>query len=92
MFAGLRPVRQPLRRQAREHLVEGRVVEQKGIVLQADRVIVVVVQRHSVIELHDQHRAKRRRGGQPEQVGQERCRTLLVAAPDDGVIELHAHG
>ncbi len=75
---------------AREHRVELVLADEECEVLQRDRLglLLVVVDRDVVGEIDDEemHEAARRR--QAEDLGQERRRFLLIAAPDDRVIEL----
>src|SRR3989344_5270420 len=82
----------PVYLQANERQVEIVVAEQERVMLRGDRWIVVVeVQRHLVVEPDDQHRTERFWRRQAEEFGQEMCRPVLVAAPDNGVVQPGAH-
>ncbi len=50
--------------------------------------LLVKVERCPVLQVHHEEMEERPSGRQAENVGEERRRTLLVAAPDDSVIEL----
>ena len=49
------------------------------------------VQRDAVVRLHHEKVPEAGGRGQAENPAQERRRLLLVAARDDGVVQLHAH-
>src|SRR5262249_20305296 len=49
------------------------------------------IQRNAVVGLDDEERPEPSRWRQTENPGQELRRALLVPAPDDGVVQLHAH-
>src|SRR5690349_3636499 len=83
----------PVYLQANERPVEIVVAEQERVMLGGDRRIVVVeVQRHLVVEPDDQHRPERLWRRQAEKFDQKMCRPVLVAAPDNGVVQLSTHG
>src|SRR5262249_41914994 len=76
----------------REGGVEGRVVDQEGIMLRRDRAVLLVeVDRHPVRQVHDQEVQEGPRRGQAENAGQEGGGARLVRAPDDRVVPLDAH-
>src|SRR5437899_1366458 len=86
------PVVEPALRDPAEDLVELVFTDEERVVLRRDLAVdVVKVERHAVARLDDAERPERRRLRQPEDLGEERRRPLLVPAPDDGVVELHAH-
>src|SRR5205807_1539008 len=86
------PVVEPPLGDPTEDLVELVLADQERVVLRRDLALdVVVVERHLVADLDDAKGPEARRRLQPEDLGEERRRPLLVPAPDDGVIELHAH-
>src|SRR5688572_17776337 len=69
--------------------VELLVADQESIVLPGDlAVLLIIIERHAVLEDDDQEVEKAACRRQAEDVGQEGSRALLVAAPDDGVVEL----
>ncbi len=87
-----RPVRQLLRLDPPEDLVELLLADQERIVLRDDRVPgLQVVQGHVVAGLHTHERTEGLRGRQAEQVGQEPCAGDLVRGGDDRVVELNGH-
>ncbi len=91
-LARIGPVREPLLPHPREDRIERRLADQEGVVLRSDRPIAVEeVERDAVVELHHQHLPERDRLRQIENLPQEARRPRLVPAPDDGVIQLHAH-
>jgi hypothetical protein len=51
----------------------------------------VKIERTMVVQLNDEERAEANRLRQPEHLREKLGRTPLVAAPDDGVVQLHAH-
>ena len=55
-------------------------------------VVVGEVEAHTVRRVQDQERPVRDGGRQPEDIGEEFSRLVLVADPDDGVVELDGHG
>ena len=54
-------------------------------------VVVGVVQRHVVVDLHDDERPERRRLGQAEDVDEEPGARVLVVHVHDGVVQPNAH-
>lgn len=91
-LARIGPVREPHLPHPREDRIERRLADQEGVVLRGDRPIAVEeVERDAVVELHHQHLPERDRLRQIENLPQEARRPRLVPAPDDGVIQLHAH-
>src|SRR6266480_121261 len=87
------PEVQPAGLDAAEDLVELGLSDQEGVVGR-DGVAVVVgeVEAHVVGRLEHQERAVGRGLWQAEDVGEEAGGLLLVADPDDGVVELDGHG
>src|SRR5437763_2823980 len=86
------PVLEPPLGDPTEDLVELVLADEERVVLRRDLAVhVVIVERHAVAGLADTERPARRRLRQPEELGEERRRALLVPAPDDRVVELHAH-
>jgi hypothetical protein len=53
--------------------------------------LFVKVERDTVGELYDEHRSKWAGAWQAQKFYEKGCRLLLVAASDNGVVELHAH-
>jgi hypothetical protein len=91
-LGGIGPVVEAARRHAGEDRVEIRFTDEKGIVLQRRlAVLLVKVERGAVVQ-GDHHERPEADGRRPPQdIGQKACRLLLVAAPDDGVIEFYRH-
>ena len=88
LLAGVGPVVELAFLQAGEDAVEVLFADQEGVVLPRDLAIdPVEVERDAVVEFDDQERPEARRLRPPENLGQESCRCLPVAAPDDGVVE-----
>jgi hypothetical protein len=78
---------------ASEDLVEVALADQEGVVLGRNLAIdLVEVERDAVVDLDDEERPEARGRRAAEDLGEELCRTLLVAAPDDRMVESHAHG
>src|SRR5690349_2509587 len=90
--AGIRPVGQVPFADPAERGVKLLLADQEGVMLRGDLPAgLAEVQRDAVIGLHDEEVPEPGGGRQAEDPGQERGRPLLVAARDDGVVQLHAH-
>lgn len=91
---GIGPVGHAGRPQAGERLVEGGVVDAERVVLGVVGLAAGgrVVEDDAVGDADRDERAGRRADVDAEDLGQEPCRRVLVAGPDDGVVELDAHG
>src|SRR5437879_6941798 len=86
------PVVESAPRDPPEDLVEIVLVYQERVVLRGDLAVdIVEVQRYAVAGLDHEERSEGGRRLQPEDLGEERRRPLLLPAPHDGVVELHAH-
>src|SRR5262245_22521788 len=91
-LAGIRPVLDAALADAREDLIELVLADQERIMLGGDLAIrVVEVERYRVAELDHQERSEPAGWRQPEHLGEKSRRLLLVAAPDDGVVEFCRH-
>jgi hypothetical protein len=91
-LAGVSPVFEALCADAFEDLVELVFANQECVVLEGNLAIgLVEVERDIVVKRDHEERSEAARGWKAEDLGKERRRLLLVAAPDDGVIELPAH-
>src|SRR6201996_1074762 len=89
---GIGPVRQVLLADPAERGVELLLPDQERVVLGGYRAAGLgEVQGHAVVGLDHQEVAEPGGLGQAEDAGEERRRPLLVAARDDGVVQLHAH-
>src|SRR4029453_14602433 len=86
------PVLDPPLADAAVHVVEIVLTDQEGVVRGCDLAVrVVEIERHAVVEVDDVERSPGLRFGPAEHLGEERRRLLLVAAPDDRVVQLRAH-
>src|SRR6266566_4822204 len=91
-LARIRPVRQFAGTDPAEDLVEVGFGHQEGVVLRADGTVIVgEVQGDVVAGPHDQERPKRLRVAEPEDLGQEARRLMLVPDSHDGVVQLDTH-
>ena len=90
--SGICPVRQVLVADAAKGRVEVVLANEEGIVLGCDRRGgLSEVQRDAIVGLDDEKMREPGRRRQAKDPGQERRRPPLVAAGDDGVVQLHAH-
>src|SRR6266568_5097674 len=90
--AGVRPVRHVAPGDPPEDHVELVLADQERVVLGRDLSVgLVEVERDAVVRRRDQEPPEPGRGGQAEDLGEERGQPLLVTARDDGVILYHAH-
>ena len=77
---------------AAEDRIEVVVADEERVVLRSDlRVGLVVIERDAVAGLDHEEGPEPGGSRQTEDLREERRRGLLVAAPHDGVVELHAH-
>lgn len=91
-LAGVGPVLESPPSDASKDMVKVLFAYQEGIVLRVNFGIgLVKVERDIIVELDDQEWSKSAGSGQAQDIGEEYCRHLLIAAPDDGVIKLNAH-
>src|SRR5882672_2270658 len=90
---GIRPVRKLPLADATEHFIEPVLAQQERVMLLLNRLALVrvEVQRDAVGELDDEERPEARWRRQAEDFREKRRGLLLVAAPDDRVVELDAH-
>jgi hypothetical protein len=71
-----------------EDLVELVLSDQERVVLRGNRVIgLVVVEREAVVDVNDEEGTEASRSREAQDLGEKGRRPLLVAAPDDRVIE-----
>src|SRR6185503_3573836 len=92
MLGGVGPVFEAAAADARKDLIKIFFADKEGVVLNADVAILLIkIQRYAVVELDDEKRSERLCWRQPQNLREKSGRLLLVAAPDDGVVELHAH-
>src|SRR3546814_9110408 len=89
LLAGIGPVVQAARSDAGKDRIELLVADQKGVVLQRDLPIALVeVERGAIVELDHQEGPEADRRRPVQDLGQKAGRLLLVAAPDDGVVQI----
>ena len=86
------PVLQPPFANAAENLIEFVFLDEKGVVLRGDRLVdFVEVERGTIAEFDDEKWPKARGRREAKYFREECGGMLLVAAPDDDVVQLHAH-
>src|SRR3954454_4171426 len=91
MLGGVGPVLEAAAAHARKDLIEVFFANEEGVVLNTDLAILLIkIQRYAVVELDDEKRPERLCCRQPQKLREKSGRLPLVAAPDDGVVELHA--
>src|SRR6185369_2005978 len=89
---GVGPMLEPALADAAEDLVEVIVADQEGIVLRGDFTIALVkVERDAVVDLDHEEGTEASGPRPPQHLGEKGRRSPFVAAPDDGVVQLHAH-
>ena len=91
-FQGICPVTQALVADPRERCVKFALVDKKCVVLNRDRSgLLHEIERNVVGQLHHHEMVKRYCGRAAENFDQKRRGSLLVAAPDDRMIQLNWH-
>ncbi len=89
---GIGPVLKTSITDSGEDLVELFFADQERVVLGGNLAVVIVeVDGDIVVERDDEHRPERSGARQTEYFSEKGGRLLLVSAPDDCVIKLHAH-
>src|SRR3954470_12610348 len=92
MLGGVGPVFEAAAVDASKDLIEVFFADEEGVVLNTDLAILLIkIQRYAVVELDDEKRSERPCWRQPQNLREKFGRLPLVAAPDDGMVELHAH-
>jgi hypothetical protein len=91
-LARVSPILKPALANAAEDGIEVVFVDQESVVLKRNvSVDLIKIERRSVVERNDHKWAEAGRRGQAEDFREKRCGALLVAAPDDGVVEPNTH-